>query len=122
MRKYLDLIYYKQDIVDEYTIKRKALEKKDVEDLLRCALLYLEEESKNKNITSIEVPNIGFLHKKIDFNRFEESKDISFEDNLIAECAYIDTKFLPISMRKDMLYTYYPGMSKNEIQVIQNSK
>lgn len=123
MRKYSDLIYYKQDIIDEYSAKRKSLEKKDVEDLLRCALLFLEKEVKKTDFTAFEVPNIGFLHKKLDPSKLEKmTKRISKEDNFVAECAYIDTTFLPIVMRKDMWESYYPGFTKQELQQTQNMK
>ncbi len=122
-RKYDDLIYYKQDIIDEYAEKRKSLEKKDVEDLLRCALLFLEKEAKKNDFTAFEIPNIGFLHKKLDLTKLEKmTKRISKEDNFVAECAYIDTTFFPIVMRKDMVESYYPGVTKEELQQIQNSK
>lgn len=125
MRKYNDLIYYKQDVIDEYSEKRKALDKKDVEDLLRCALLFLEKEMKDKKkeFTSFEIPNIGFLHKKLNLDNLKRvSKSIQKEDNFIVECAYIDTTFLPITMRKDILEANYPNLSKQEIQQIQNNK
>jgi hypothetical protein len=123
MKKYNDLIYYKQDIIDEYSNKRKALEKKDVDDLLRCALLFLEKEAKNREISAIEIPNIGFLHKKINLKNIEKiSKNVFLEDNLIVGSAYLETTFLPISMRKDMIENYYPGIDKEELQLIQNNK
>lgn len=122
MRKYSDLIYYKEDIIDEYSIKRKSLDKKDVSDLLRCALLFLEKEAKKTEFSSIEIPNIGFLHKKIQYFKVKGSNRITFQDNLIAESAYLDTTYLPIIMRKDMIETYYPGLNKQELQLIQNNK
>lgn len=125
MRKYNDLIYYKQDVIDAYAEKRKSLDKKDVEDLLRCALLFLDREMKDKkkDFTSFEIPNIGFLHKKLNFDTIKNvNSRITKEDNFIAECAYIDTTFLPITMRKDILENNYPNLSKQEIQQIQNDK
>lgn len=121
-RKFDDLIYYKEDIIEEYASKRKALDKKDVADLLRCALLFLEKEAKSTEFSSIEIPNIGFLHKKIVLDNLKSSKKITIQDNLIAESAYIDTTYLPIVMRKDMLEAYYPGLHKQDIQLIQNNK
>ena len=121
MSSYNDLIYYKQDIINEYSNKRKHLDKKEVDDLLRCALLFLEEQSKRLDISSIEIPNIGFLHKKLDFSTIT-TKDILLEDSKIAECGYLETKFLPICMREDMIKNYYPGLSKKELQLIQNTK
>lgn len=121
-RKFDDLIYYKEDIIEQYASKRKFLDKKDVEDLLRCALLFLEKEAKNTELSSIEIPNVGFLHKKIDLSNIKNSKKVTVQDNLIAESAYIETTYLPIAMRRDMLDTYYPGLHKKDIQLIQNSK
>ena len=120
---YDDLIYYKQDIIDAYSEKRKSLEKKDVEDLLRCALLFLEKEVKKTDFTAFEVPNIGFLHKKLDLTKRDKiTRRVVKEDNLLAECAYIETTFLPIIMRKDMWETYYPSLTKQELQQKQNTK
>ena len=125
MRKYSDLIYYKQDVIDEYAEKRKALDKKDVEDLLRCALLFLEKEMKDKKkeFTSFEIPNIGFLHKKLNLEELKKvSKKIKKEDDFLVECAYINTTFLPITMRQDILESNYPNLNKQEIQQIQNDR
>ncbi len=111
MRKYTDLIYYKDDVVNEYTDKRKSLEKKDVEDLLRCALLFLEKEAKKKGYKAFEIPNIGVLHKKLDLDSVEKvTKRITIEDNFIAQSAYIDTSYLPIVMRRDMIEQNFPGI------------
>lgn len=122
-RGFFDLIYYKEDVIDEYSAKRKSLEKKDVEDLLRCALLFLEKEAKKKDFTALEIPNVGFLHKKLELEKQKKiTRRISKEDNFIAECAYIETTFLPIVMRKDMWESYYPGLTKQELQQIQNNK
>src|SRR5690242_6868075 len=112
MIKYNDLIYYKEDIINAYADRRKVLEKKDVEDLLRCALLFLEQEFKNPNFTAYEIPNIGILHKKLEFSNLEKmEKKIKKEDNFLVECAYLETTLLkPIVMRKDMVDNYYPGI------------
>ncbi len=123
MRKYDDLIYYKQDLIDEYSAKRKNLESKDVEDLLRCALLFLEKEVKKPNFSSFEIPNIGFLHKKISVDRSKKpTKRVLEVDNIIAECAYLDTTYLPILMREDMVERFYPEHSLEDLQKIQNDK
>jgi hypothetical protein len=123
MRTFLDLIYYKQDIIDEYAAKRKNLNSKEVEDLLRCSLLFLEKEVKKDTFTAFAVPNVGFIHKKINFSNLDKlSKTIKREDNAIVESAYLETIAKPIVLRKDMLDIYYPDIDKQELQQIQNNK
>lgn len=123
MRTFSDLIYYKQDIINEYAAKRKNISSKEVEDLLRCALLFLEREVKKSSFTSFEVPNVGFLHKKLDYSNLSKmSKVIKKEDNFIVESAYLETTFNPIVMRKDIKDNFYPGLDKEELQQIQNNK
>lgn len=123
MRTYSDLIYYKEDIIKAYADKRKNLSKEEVEDLLRCITLFLEKEFKKPNFTVYEIPNIGFLHKKIDFSKLENmNKNTLKEDNELIESAYLDTTFKPIIVRKDMIENYYSGITKQELQKIQNDK
>jgi hypothetical protein len=123
MRTFSDLIYYKQDIIDEYAAKRKNLNSKEVEDLLRCSLLFLEKEVKKDTFTAFAVPNVGFIHKKINFSNLDKlSKTIKREDNAIVESAYLETIAKPIVLRKDMLDIYYPDIDKQELQQIQNNK
>lgn len=120
--EYSDLIYYKQDVVDEYYKKRKNLEKEDIEDLLRCAFLFLEDSVKGNN-TSFEIPNIGFLHKKIDLSKLVNiSSSIKEEDNFLIGCAYLDITFSPLIMRKELVEQYYPDLSLQDIQAIQVNK
>lgn len=123
-RKYDDLIYYKQDIIDAYSNKRKALGKNDVEDLLRCALLFLEKEIKKPSFTAFEIPNIGYLHKKLDLSKLKEMrKRVQKEDNFLVECAYLDTTVsTPLTMRREMIDIYYPEIIRQELQQIQNDK
>jgi hypothetical protein len=123
MKNFKDLIYYKQDIIDEYSDRRKALTKKEIEDLLRCALLFIEKQVKTNSFESFEIPNIGFLHKKLDISKLEKpNKKVQEQDSMFVRCAYLDTTFLPIEMRKDMLGTYYYGVDKKELQKTQNDK
>lgn len=120
---YNDLIYYKQDIIESYSSKRKGLEKRDVEELLDCALLFLEVKAKQSESSSIEIPNIGFLHKKLDFSELEKMTSlIKKEDDTLIKTVYADTKFSPIVTRKLMLEQYYPGIALKELQRTQNDK
>lgn len=123
MSKYEDLIYYKQDVIDSYKAKRKGLTKADVEDLLNCAILFLENSAKDASCSSIEIPNIGFLHKKLNFYQLAKgTSSIKDEDNIFIRAAYIDTKFSPLVTRKDVLTQYYPQVTLEELQRIQNDK
>lgn len=123
MRTYSDLIYYKEDIIKAYSEKRKNLSKEEVEDLLRCLTLFLETEFKKPKFTAYEIPNIGFLHKKVDLSKLEVmNKNILKEDNEFIESLYLDTTFSPIIMRKDMVENYYSEITKQELQAIQNNK
>ena len=119
---YRDLIYYKQDIIKEYFSKRKGVKEEEIEDLLRCSLLFLEQSVKNSN-TPFIIPNIGILHKKIDLGKLNKmTSTVEEEDNLLVESAYLNTKFSPIITRKTMLEQYYPEVELSYIQEIQNSK
>lgn len=123
MREGKDLIYYTQDIIDTYSSKRKGISEKDISDLLNCAILFLEKTAKNDKHSSIEIPNIGFLHKKLDFSRLEKiSSTIKKEENTFIETAYMDIKFSPIIVRELMLSQYYPGITLKELQKIQNDR
>lgn len=120
---YNDLIYYKQDIIEAYSSKRKGLEKRDVEELLDCVLLFLEVKAKDSECSSIEIPNIGFLHKKIDLSKLEKMTSlIKKEDNILVKTVYTETKFSPVITRKLMLEQYYPGVTLQELQKTQNDK
>jgi hypothetical protein len=123
MINYKDLIYYKQDVIDSYKEKRKGLSKEDIEDLLNCAVLFLEASAKENKLSAIEIPNIGYLHKKVDFIELNStSTAISNSDRDFVKSAYINTRFSPLVTRKDLLFSYYPNTTLEELQKIQNDK
>jgi hypothetical protein len=123
MSEYRDLIYYKQDVIDAYKEKRKGLTTADIEDLLNCAILFLEASVKDDKCSSLEIPNIGYLHRKLNFNELgKASGTIKKEDNVFVKAAYLDTKFSPLVTREDVLSQYYPQVTLEELQRIQNDK
>ena len=123
MIKYNDLIYYRSDVVDEYSKKRKTLNQEEVEDLLRCIILFLEKSVKKEDFTAYEIPNIGFLHRKLDLSKLDKmTKTIKKEDNFVVESAYLETTYQPIVLRGDILENYYPEIKKQELQELQNDK
>lgn len=121
-RKYNDLIYYKQDVIDAYSDVRKALNKSDIEDLLRCVTLYLEKSAKDDKFDSHIIPNIGILHKKVNKkNIFYPSKDINEDEVNYIKTLYLDLNTTPIILRDDKFNRFFKNMSLEEIQDFQNN-
>ena len=58
-------INYKEDLIQSYADKRKALSKEDVEDFYRVMMLYLKQKLRSDDVYALEIPYLGILHKKI---------------------------------------------------------
>lgn len=79
---YNEKMYFRDDLVKEYAAKRKGLEVRDIEDLLNCLVKYLEKDSKREEHYAYFIPNIGMLHKKLDFG-LKETNEGLFHEMLI---------------------------------------
>lgn len=61
-------IYFQEELINEYAKNRKALEERDVKDLLRCLVNFM---IKNKNDNyAFKIPKIGMIYNNTDvFNQ-----------------------------------------------------
>lgn len=62
--RFQEPIYFQEELVKIYADSRKALEEKDVKDLLRCLVSYLSKNKKDNY--AYELPKIGFIYDNKD--------------------------------------------------------
>jgi len=62
--KYDDLIYYRKDLCEAYSRKRKNVTEEDADDLLRCLFEYLEQDIKNSNNYAYTIPVFGTMYHR----------------------------------------------------------
>lgn len=62
--RYNEPIYTVQDLVEEYTNGRKNIPQKEVEDLIRCLILFLKKDMRKGETPYYYFPRLGTLYKK----------------------------------------------------------
>lgn len=58
--RFSEPIYFQEEIIREYANNRKALEEKDVKDLLRCLVKFLQQNAKEHY--AFDIPHLGTIY------------------------------------------------------------
>jgi len=72
---YDEPFYDKNDIIEIYANKRKALDKKDVYELFNILINFLKRDSKTQNQYAYRIPRIGVLYKPFEKEMPGKTKD-----------------------------------------------
>lgn len=114
-----NLIYFNEDIAEEYAKGRKGVTKEEAEDLLRCVVMFLQRHGKKNHEMSYRIPRLGLLHKKM--ATIEE--EMPYVNRLFENAVFtqlIREKDYWLLQRRDKLDSLHEGKTKQELQQWQN--
>lgn len=118
---------FKDDIIRKYADKRKALEYKDVEDLLNCLVKFMQAKQ-NDDVYAFRIPSIGVMYRPIYLEDDKQSdkrfhtervmmmlKDVFFNENFPKE------RTPSPLMQESKLEKLYGEITNEELQDFQNN-
>lgn len=121
---YEDLFYFKTDVIETYADKRKALEREDVADLLKCLVKFIQKDSKTKNAYAYRFPYLGVMYRKLEdemVGKLDKNEN-KLMYQMLTDIWYNETvnKFEHPLLRVNAVDRVYPSKTKDELQEQQN--
>lgn len=85
--RFQEPIYFQEELIKEYASSRKALEERDVKDLLRCLVNFMVKNKKDNY--AYELPKIGFIYNNKDvFNHKDKLYEKKMGEYFCGNSAY----------------------------------
>jgi len=123
----MEPIYFKDDVVEIYSKRRKNFPKRDVEDLLDCMISFMKNKIKEEEHYAIKIPRFGYMYTKDTWQRnnsyITDMTNNKFLSNMFIEMCYeTDTPYgVSLLQRKEPMQTQFGHMTLEEIQENQNN-